>query len=260
MMENSAERIAQRPIHALEAACLREYAYNHGADIYSFMKRYNIGESDFGRIMDQAAKGQHVIAHRLFGHHLVYDFPMDNPQVIGDFLEHELSDLFTKQGLPIIPGDILKDTGMLKYCNKLTANWNFVNGFDILSATIAIYKSVKSFNLAFRNEYSIQDIEGFAKSIGVGALEAAIAFSTANPFLLIGAVIQLTAGIRALFNEGCVVSFSLKLNSYGIDIKLDEVSLSNILRMYDLGQCLDNLGIDKQIEQCSLERKLDRLE
>ena len=258
-MENSEERTEPEPLHPLGAACLREYAYNNGADIYSFMKRYDIGESDFGSIMDQAAKGQHVIAHRLFGHHLVYDFPIDNPQVMGDFLEHEFSDLFTKQGLPIIPGDMLKDAGMLKYCNQLTANWNFVNGFDILSATIAIYQSVKSFNAAFRNEYSIQDIEGFAKSIGVGALEAAIAFSTANPFLLIGSVIQLTAGIRALFNEGCVVSFSLKLNAYGIEVILDELSLSNILRMYDLSESLDNLGINKQIEQCSLEKMLEQL-
>ena len=38
------------------------------------MKANNIGESDFGSLMDAAAKGKEIMAHRLYGHHLISDF------------------------------------------------------------------------------------------------------------------------------------------------------------------------------------------
>ena len=116
----------QSPIYILESSALREYAYSHGKDIYDFMNKYDIGKSAYGSLMDKAAEGQQVIAHRLFGHHLIYDFPINDKKEIAAFLEHEFSDLFTKQGLPIIPGEVLHDAGMIKYCNSLTNNWNFI--------------------------------------------------------------------------------------------------------------------------------------
>ena len=247
-MNRNEENKIGTPLYPLDTAALREYAYAHGNDIYDFMNKYDIGKSAYGSLMDKAAEGQHVIAHRLFGHHLIYDLPMDDPKAIASFLEHDFSDLFTKQGLPIIPGEILQDSGMIRYCDGLTHNWNFINGFDILSATIAIYKSIGALKVAFKNEYAIQDIEDFAKSIGVGVLEAAIAFSTANPFLLIGAALQLTAGVRALLNQGCVVSFSLKQRVYRIDVQLDQISLSKIQHAYNLEVIQKQLNL-KEIQK-----------
>ena len=70
---------------------------------YAFMAKYNIGSSEFGKIMDMAGVEKGVFLHRLYGHHLAYDFPWKNPEHTIDFLAHEFSDLFTKNGLPIIP-------------------------------------------------------------------------------------------------------------------------------------------------------------
>ena len=49
----------------------------------------------------------------------VLRFPL-KPDNILPFLEHELSVIFTKQGLPILPGEMLEDLNLIKYCDKLT--------------------------------------------------------------------------------------------------------------------------------------------
>jgi len=40
--------------------------------------KYKIGQNDYGALMDAAAKGKQVMAHRLYGHHLIYDFPLNS--------------------------------------------------------------------------------------------------------------------------------------------------------------------------------------
>jgi len=138
---------------------IREVGYKYGHKIYSFMERYSIGKNYYGKVMDAAAHGKGVIAHRLYGHHFVYDIPLDDPQYILQFYEHLFSDLFTRQGLPILPGEILEDIGLLKACDKLTKNWNFVNGFDMLTATVALYSAIPKFSRAIKGSYTINSIE-----------------------------------------------------------------------------------------------------
>ena len=189
------------------ANILRDYAYKNGTEIYDFMKKHKFGESAYGKIMDAAAKDKHVVAHRLYGHHLVSDFPLGDVENIPDFLEHLLSDLFTKQGLPILPGELLEDLGLLKYCDKLTKSWNFVNGFDILAGTVAIYKSYDKFMKAYNEIESVDDFKDLSNTIGIGVIELSIALSTSNPFLLIGAVLHMTSGIKGLLNNGATIYF-----------------------------------------------------
>ena len=50
-------------------------AYSKHSDaIYVFMEKHKIGHSQYGRLMDAAAKGKHIMAHRSFGHHFCMTF------------------------------------------------------------------------------------------------------------------------------------------------------------------------------------------
>jgi len=169
--------------------------------IAKFMDKHNIGKSEYGKLMDMVGREKGVFLHRLYGHHLVYDFPINQPEHIIDFLVHEFSDLFTKNGLPIIPGELLENApGWLKKLtittNEPCKNWNFINGFDLLAGTIAIFTASRDLRSAIVNEMSVESLGDFAKTIGVGIFELAVAISTANPLLLIGSIIELTAGIK----------------------------------------------------------------
>lgn len=232
----------------VEAIILREYAFQHGKAIYDFMDTYDIGKSAYGQLMDQAGKGKHIMAHRLYGHNLVYDFPIDELHNANDFFEHLLSDLFTKQGIPILPGEILNDLGLIKACDKLKGSWNLVNGFDILSATIAIYKGFDKFKKAYDGVESVDDFKDLANTFGVGALEMAIALSTANPFLMIGSVLHLTAGLQGLFNDGTVIYFTKLHNKLTVSISVDAMSINTYLDSISLQASLDGLSVEDEIE------------
>lgn len=231
---------------------VREYAYNNGDVIYNFMKNHKIGESTYGQIMDAAAKGKGVIAHRLYGHHFIYDFPISDISYSGEFIEHLFSDLFTKQGIPIIPGELLEDVGLLKYCDKLKGSWNFVNGFDLLAGTVSIYKGWNEFNKAMKNISSVDDFKDFANTFGIGVLELAIALSTANPFMLIGAALHLTSGVRGLLNDGSVIYFQNRNNRLSVEFSnnalnvneyIRRFSVKNSVKKHDLNNSLDYLRL-----------------
>lgn len=178
-------------------------AYSKKSDaVYDIMEKYQIGHSEYGRLMDKAGKGKHTMAHRLYGHHILYDFPINNPNQILAFLEHLLSDSFTKMGLPILPGDILEDVGMLKWCNSLEHNWNFVNGFDVLSGTVALIQGIQSFQKCFSQEGDDRSARSLAMQIGIGTFELLIAASTYNPFLLIGSLLTMTSGMAGFIRKG----------------------------------------------------------
>lgn len=216
---------------------LRSYAYKNGQSIYGFMDKYDIGTSAYGKLMDAAAYGKGVVAHRLYGHHLIYDFPIKNPKYIDDFLQHIFSDLFTKQGIPILPGELFKKLKAIKSVDKLVNSWNFVNGFDLLAGTIAIYSSIGYLHKAFSGDLSIDNFKTFSKLIGLTLTETLLAFSTANPFLLIAAMMQLTATTTALFNDN--TSFYLEKYQNGLYVCVYE----NILSVKE-----DHLMIMKTIE------------
>ena len=174
----------------------------HSDAVYDFMEKNKIGHSEYGRIMDMAAKGKHTMVHRLYGHHVIYDFPIRDREQIAPFLKHLASDFFTKMGLPIIPGEILNDVGMLKWCGDLTHNWNFINGFDVLSGTVAMIQSIHGFRNCFSSKGDERSVRSLAAQIGIGTFELLLSASTYNPFLLIGGLLTLTSGTVGLIRQG----------------------------------------------------------
>lgn len=238
---------------------LRDYAYKNGKSVYDFMDANKIGKSAYGAFMDAAGRDKGVIAHRLFGHHLIYDFPIDDLNNVAPFLEHLFSDLFTKQGLPIIPGEVLRDAGLLKCCDSLTRSWNFVNGFDILSGTVAIYSGVLDFKSTFIDELSIDSFEDFAKTAGVGALEMAIAFTTANPFLLVGGILSLTAGLKGLMNSSARVYFRKIHYGLSIEFAMDTLNVDAFIKKYRVEENINGLTVQNNIASLSFDNNINSL-
>nr|AGF92880.1 hypothetical protein FLSS-3_0011 [uncultured organism] len=196
--------------------------------LYEFMKTYKIGESEYGKIMDMAAEGKKVMAHRLYGHHIVYDFPKELNKV-PDFLLHEISDLFTDMGLPILPGEMLENSKLIDYCKQINKpNWNFINGFDILVATAAIYSGSKMYAKVIKEEIAVEDIKDIANTFGVGTIEFALACSTANPFLLLGSFLHIASGIKGIFNDGAIIYFNKVTNHYRLEVVSDKYSMEYV--------------------------------
>ncbi|MBU3100681.1 MULTISPECIES: hypothetical protein [Clostridium] len=231
------------------AMYIRDYAYKHGNSIYAFMDQNNIGKSMYGTIMDSAAKGKGVMAHRLYGHHLIYNFPLNDIKNAAPFLEHLFSDLFTKQGLPIIPSEILDNLGLLKCCDKLKGSWNFVNGFDILAGTVAIYQGIDKFKKTFLDGMSVDNFEDLANTLGIGALELAIAISTANPFLLIAGILYLTSGLKGMLNEGSVIYFKNIHQSLSIEFSVESLKIEKYIMKYSLKKAVNEKSLEEQMKK-----------
>lgn len=254
---NNEERIR---MNELASKFLSDYGYNHSKDIQKFINKHKIGKSEVGKLMDLKGKGREAV-HRLYGHHIVYDFPIENPKEIKDFIEHIFSDLFTNQGIPILPGEMLEDLNLLKYCKRLQGreNWNLVNGFDILTATISIYSSTKSLSKVLNSNYSIDTFEDFAKKLGVGALELAIAMSTCNPFLFIGAILEITSGIIATLNEGSRVYIEISNNKFRLDVKNNMLSLGESNKRLSLEYKTNQFFLQKDINRFGIDEKLNNI-
>lgn len=235
---------------------LRDYAYKNGSGIYQFMDANKIGKSAYGAFMDAAGRSRGVMAHRLYGHHLIYDFPINDLENVAPFLEHLFSDLFTKQGLPIIPGEVLEDLGLMKCCDSLKKSWNFVNGFDILSGTVAIFSGAIDFKAAFIDELSIEGFMDFAKTAGVGALEMAIALSTANPFLLIGGILSLTSGLKGLLNSSAKVYFKRIHAGLTIEFAVNTLNVEAYIKRYKVDVNIKKYSIEENIKQLSVDNNI----
>ncbi len=247
--------------------------------IYAFMKKYKIGESEYGEFIDilgrsnseiknylekninnlneqMVCKLQEIIesnvnyiAHRLRGHHLIADFPYNDLQKIPDFLEHVLiSDFPTPMGLPIIPAKIVEELSIKKYCDGLNSNWNFINSFQLLSATISIYRNLSLLNKSIENNLTINSIETLAIKLGYNGLEIAIAISKANPFLLIGGIIGITSTLVELFQDENNAYFNKILESFSIRFNLQTTDLNYDLNKYNLNHI---------IEECCFKKSLD---
>lgn len=221
---------------------LREKAYQ--LPIYEWMKNNGIGESEYGRILDLIGKKEHVFHHRLFGHHPFYDFPFNDPDKMPDFIEHVwISDSATKQGLPIIPGDFLKDTNVLHYCSQKTIEWNFVNAFDLLSGTLAIYAGYKNCKKYFNEMESIETFSELAKELGIGILELALSIKNTNPFLLIGAILQIAGSIKGIFNDASIIYFRKIHNQYYFIVTNPKVNIGKVVDSY----YLKNADLEKEL-------------
>lgn len=238
---------------------IRDYAYQNGDAIYKFMDHYNIGKSAYGKLMDFAGREKGVMAHRLFGHHIIFDFPVDDTENIAPFLEHLGSDLFTKMGLPIIPGEVLEDNGLLDVCKSLNNNWNFVNGFDILSGTVSIYSGYCNLKDTFYREMPVQDFEAVAKTFGISAINLAIAMSSCNPFLLLGSMMSFTAGVRGMFNTGARIYFENFTNVYSLKFALNDFSLEADLGKFSVDMEAGKYGLDENLKMYSIDEVLNRI-
>lgn len=217
--------------------------------IAAFMKRYDIGESAYGKLMDVV--GSHVTNHRLYGHHVLFNFPSELSD-IPDFLLHELSDLFTNYGLPVLPAHVVEGTPFYSYCSSITdgPHWNMLNGFDVLAGTLAIYQGVLTMRSAARGEITANGIPGLARTFGVGACEFALAMSTANPLLLIGCFLHVAAGIYAVVNDAAAIHITKRTSRLCVDARLTQTSLEH------LGHLLD---IESVAVSASMEARLARL-
>lgn len=218
-----------------------------------FMDKHNIGKSEYGKLMDMIGREKGVFLHRLYGHHLFYDFPINDLEHSVDFLVHEFSDLFTKNGLPIIPGELLENAPKwiknISMASEPCKNWNFVNGFDLLAGTIAVYTASRDLRLAFTNEMSVESLGDFAKTIGVGAFELATAISTANPLLLIGALLELTAGVKGIFNDGDLIYMKKQQYVLSLEFSLKNSSIDAALSAISLSRALENVSIENALRQ-----------
>jgi len=221
--------------------------------IASFMDKYGVGKSEHGILMDAIGKKK-AFLHRLYEHNLIYDFPLNNPENMIDFMVHEFSDIFTKNGLPIIPGELLKDAP--SWINQITHNpnpcnnWNFINGFDLLAGTVSIYTASKKLRSALMNEISVESLGDVAKSFGIGMFELAIAISHANPLLLIGGLIELTAGLSGLFNDADIIYMEKQQHGLSLEFALECNSIE---------VALDALSIERSLDSLSLESSIDKL-
>ncbi|MDP8268538.1 MAG: hypothetical protein P9L97_07415 [Candidatus Tenebribacter davisii] len=220
--------------------------------IAEFMDKYGIRKSEYGKIMDAIGKNK-AFLHRLYEHHLIYDFPINNPENILDFLTHEFSDIFTKNGLPIIPGELLEDAPSwlrrITRNNNPCKNWNFLNGFDLLAGTIAIYGASQDLRKTFMNQMSVESLGDFARTLGVGVIELAIAISHANPLLLVGALMELTAGIKGIFNDGDIIY--MEKQQYGL-------SLEFAIKNSSMEAALDALSVERMLEKTSIEYAIEK--
>jgi hypothetical protein len=242
-MSDSNDPVGRGPVFA--SHYLQSIGKEHGDEIHAFIDKHDIGKSAYGRLMDAA--GRHEAMHRLYGHHVVYDFPLQRPEAIPDFAEHLLSDAFTQTGLPLVPGQILDEANLLRYCKSLTDNWNFVNGFDVLSATVSIYRGQCRTKEAWKEMDSVESLATAAKSIGLPALETAIAMSTANPLLAVGAALNAAASIKKLVTSSSVAYFHRVNYGYRLDVQLSGRKGSIV------GQSLS-----EDLEEHSLESTLSR--
>ncbi|HYX09702.1 MAG TPA: hypothetical protein VE912_23440 [Bacteroidales bacterium] len=223
---------------------IRDFSYKNGDYIYKWMKLNGIGESSYGKYLDALGRKPDVFYHRLYGHHLIYDFPIQNPENIPDFLEHVLiSDFFTKQGLPIIPGDIIEIPEVKSLFHKVSLKWNFINGFDLLTGTLAVYNNYKISSDYFKQEASIEKIDELAKILGISGIHIALALSTFNPLFIISAVISGAGALVGLLNNPYKIYFRqvaqkyavfLSVNSYNIDSVIEQYDINAVVKSYDI--------------------------
>lgn len=234
-VNDTTEGLTPHDIASLKTAgamYLRDYA--HDLPIYQWMKDNGIGESTYGKLMDAIGRKHGIFDHRHFGHHIVYDFPIGDLHNSPNFLEHLLiSDFFTKQGIPIIPGEFLEASGIRDFCSVKTLQWNFVNAFDVLSGTLAIYAGYRNIKTYWHGEQSIESFSELAKQLGIGTLELAIAVSTKNPFLLFGAILHLAGTTKGILTSPSRAYFRKILGQYVMVIAPIELTMDKIWEEYE---------------------------
>ena len=167
----------------------------------SHLIRYDLYISIFGNSfyrairLDAAGAKVHIMNHRLIGHHLIFDFPLMEPKHWWAHLEHVgLSDLPTKQGVPILPARLIKNTEFYEHAKKIGPNWNQVNLFKGVAGGISIFTGYRALRRGFNQETKASPAT-MILTVGTGAIEIAIGVETCNVFLVIGGGMKLSAAL-----------------------------------------------------------------
>ena len=243
-MSLKSNRNKYKPWSEASSHYIRDYAYENGDYIYKFMKKHGIGESDYGKYMDALGRKPGVFHHRLYGHHPIYDFPFSEPEKIPDFLEHLFSDFFTKQGLPIIPGEIIESTEIKVVFNEISLNWNFINGFDLLAGTLAVYNSYKITSDYFNQNASIEKFDTLGKKLGISGIHVALALSTSNPLLIISSIISTAGTLVGVLNCPHKIYFKKIANQYSVVVAVEEYNIDKVIESYDIDNVVKGYDID----------------
>mgnify|MGYP000398041973 CR=1 FL=1 len=240
-------RTKYKPWAEASSHYIREFAHNNGEIIYEWMKKNGIGESMYGKYLDSLGSKPGVFYHRLYGHHPVYDFPLDSPENIPDFLEHVLvSDLFTKQGLPIIPGQILNNEVVKNVFDGVSLEWNFVNGFDLLAGTLAVYNSYKISADYFNQKASIEELNKLGKRLGITTIHVALALSTCNPLLLISSAVSMAGTLVGTLNNPYKVYFEKLTDKYKVTTVVESYDIDKVVDAYDIDNVIESYGIENR--------------
>lgn len=192
-----------------------------------------MGKSSVGKEMDKA--GRYLFNHRFGGGHLWWKELANRPiEQWSEVIEHLMSDFFTKAGLPYaFDGTMVNNPDLLKMFGggKNIAsynNWAMINGFQFISGASSIVFSVydaTTLSNGYASDMSLA-IDGTFVALNVlGGI------ATANPFLLIAAVIKTTTIFRkSQIQLGIETSspFDLDINSklgleYSFDLDIEHL-------------------------------------
>lgn len=157
-----------------------------------------MGKSEVGKEMDKM--GRYLFNHRFGGGHLWWKELSNRPvSQWPDVLEHLMSDFFTKAGLPYaFDGTMIKNPDLLKLFGggKNIAsykNWAMINGFQFVSGSSSIIFSIydaKTLARGYKNDIALAFDGMFV------ALDVFSGMATANPFLIVAAVIKTSSILR----------------------------------------------------------------
>jgi len=195
-------------------------------NLYNYIDKTDLGKSLVGKEMDKA--GRWMFNHRFGGGHLWWMELKERPiNQWGDVIEHLASDFFTKAGLPYaFDGSMIKgNKNLLKLFSqsKSSDNWAMINGFEFIAGSSSLIFSVYDAK-HLKNGY--QSDLAFAMDGLFVALNIAGGISSANPLLIIGALIKSSTIIRKFNRVPGIYSSS------PFDFDVDE--LLGLQRSYDI--------------------------
>ena len=76
----------------------------------------------------------------------------------------------------------------------------------------------------------------------------AISISSRNPLLLIGAELQLTAGVKGVINNGTVVYFRKIHERLKIEFSINSIKVQKSIKNIKIGKSIESMKIESSIE------------
>ena len=195
-------------------------------NLYTYIDKMELGKSLVGKEMDKA--GRWMFNHRFAEGHLWWKELTERPiNQWGDVIEHLASDIFTRAGLPYaFDGSMIRgnrDLLRLFSPSKSIDNWAMINGFEFIAGSSSLIFSIYDAK-HLKNGYH-SDLALAMDGLFV-ALNVAGGISTANPLLIISALIKSSTMIRK-FNRVPGIH-----SSSPFDVDIDE--LLHLNKSYDV--------------------------